>query len=953
MKSIWMLTAGMTWQMRCMVAVLAIVAVSSPGRADQPLDQAAAEELFVRRVWPLLSERCLACHGAQDDNLQGGLDLRSITAINTGGDSGEPAIDRDNPLASPLLAAITDGGDGWSLMPPKESERLSEDQVRSIRDWIVGGSPWPSESRIAEIKAANSDRWAAEDGILVKTSGGQSQSWTDRRYRPESLWAYQPVVRPSITETGAKAIDRLISNAMPEGVVPAPPADRLTLIRRASFDLTGLPPTADEVAAFIGDPNDDDQAFANLVDRLLQSPHYGERMAQHWLDVVRYADSSGLANDYQRGNAWRYRDYVVRSFNEDKPYNHFVIQQIAGDEIDIDDPEGIVATGFLRMGPWELTSMEVAKVARQRFLDDVTNSVGETFLAHSLQCARCHDHKFDPVPTSDYYAIQAVFATTQLAERNAPFLKHENTQGFEQREYLLKQQQQHQDTLARLDQQLMLSAQAWFKEQGIDPSAWNATAQKISAGDGSRFNAVRSAMMKAGIPEDQFPPKAYDFTPEDYGNERVARKGLERLSWELDRYEPYALSVYNGRTPELKSVNRPLRIPKDRLTNGELETSSILVGGDPFSPGEAVSPGVLTILNDGQPYPIPHAIDGRRRAFAHWVASPENPLMTRAIVNRVWMWHFGQAIAGNPNNFGSTGAPPTHPELLDFLAASLVENGWSIKSLHRAIMNSETYRRSSSHPAIDALRKADPLGTSYAVFKPRRLSAEEIRDAMLVATGELNRTLGGIPNRPEINLEAALQPRQVMGTFASAWTPDPLPQQRHRRSLYSLKLRGLADPALEVFNTPSPDFSCERRDLSTVTPQAFTLLNGQSTHSRALALAAAVLKENDSKEAAIRKIFQRTISRLPTAEETAICIQHWQELLPMVDAVTPTKAPPREVRRDAVEENTGEKFSFVERLYAYDDFVPDLRREDTTASVRALADVCLVLLNTNEFIYVY
>jgi len=224
---------------------------------------------------------------------------------------------------------------------------------------------------------------------------------------------------------------------------------------------------------------------------------------------------------------------------------------------------------------------------------------------------------------------------------------------------------------------------------------------------------------------------------------------------------------------------------------------------------------------------------------------------------------------------------------------------------------------------------------------------------MLVATGELNRTLGGIPNRPEINLEAALQPRQVMGTFASAWIPDPLPQQRHRRSLYSLKLRGLADPALEVFNTPSPDFSCERRDLSTVTPQAFTLLNGQSTHNRALALAAKVLQENDSKEAAIRMIFQQTISRLPTAEETAICIKHWQDLLPMVDAVTPTKAPPREVRRDAVEENTGEKFSFVERLYAYDDFVPDLRPEDANANVRALADVCLVLLNTNEFIYVY
>lgn len=938
---------------RCLICVLPLLIVAPVVQAKTPTNQAEAEELFVRRVWPLLNERCLACHGADVDEIQGGLDLRSMAGIESGGDSGQPSLDRDTPLASPLLAAITDGGDGWSIMPPKESERLSDEQVSWIRDWIVGGAPWPNESRVAEIKNANADRWESEDGILVKTSGGQSPSWTDRRYRPESLWAYQPVARPNITETGSRAIDRLIADAIPEGIVAAPPADRATLIRRASFDLTGLPPTPDKVAAFVNDLDDDDHAFAKLVDRLLDSPHYGERMAQHWLDVVRYADSSGFANDYERGNAWRYRDYVIGSFNQDKPYNRFVVEQIAGDEMDENDPEMLVATGFLRMGPWELTGMEVAKIARQRFLDDVTNSVGETFLAHSLQCARCHDHKFDPVPTRDYYAIQAVFATTQLAERSAPFLADENTSGFEQRKYLLSQKQQHQETLARLDLQLLQSAQNWFEEHGIDPAQWNAAVKKANANAGAVFAAARSAMMKAGVPEDQYPPKLYGFTPEDFGNERVARKGLERLSWELDRYEPYALSVYNGRTPDVKSVNRPVRVPDDRMTRGELETSCILVGGDPFSPGEPVAPGILSALSGGQPFAIPDTTSGRRTAFARWVASANNPLATRAIVNRIWMWHFGQPIAGNPNNFGSTGAPPTHPELLDFLAASLVENDWSIKSLHRAIMNSETYRRSSKHPTIDLLRKADPLGHSYAVFKPRRLSAEEIRDAMLVATGELNRTLGGIPNRPEINLEAALQPRQVMGTFASAWIPDPLPGQRHRRSLYSLKLRGLVDPSLEVFNTPSPDFSCERRGSSTVTPQAFTLLNGQSTHNRALALAAEVLKTSDSKEDAIRNIFQQTLSRLPTADETSFCIEHWDSLLPVVAVVTPTTAPSREVRRDAVEENTGEKFTFIERLYAYDDFVSDLRPEDASVDARALADVCLVLFNTNEFVYVY
>jgi hypothetical protein len=247
----------------------------------------------------------------------------------------------------------------------------------------------------------------------------------------------------------------------------------------------------------------------------------------------------------------------------------------------------------------------------------------------------------------------------------------------------------------------------------------------------------------------------------------------------------------------------------------------------------------------------------------------------------------------------------------------------------------------------------DPNGTSYAVFKPRRLAAEELRDAMLAATGELNPALGGIPNRPEINLEAALQPRQVMGTFAAAWTPNPLPEQRHRRSLYALKLRGLADPLLEVFNAPAPDFSCERRDASTVTPQVFSLFNGQSTHARALALAHRVLKETKSDEEAIARCFQLTFSRRPTAEELKSCLAHWREIEWMPGDAPPAPKPPLEVRRDAVEENTGEKFSFIEKLHAYADFVPDLQPADVPRRTRALADVCLVLFNSNEFAYVY
>jgi hypothetical protein len=743
---------------------------------------------------------------------------------------------------------------------------------------------------------------------------------------------------------------------------PAPLADRATLIRRATFDLTGLPPSPEEVAAFLRDPLTDEQAFAKVVERLLASPHYGERMAQHWLDVVRYADSSGFANDYERGNAWRYRDYVVRAFNADKPYTQFVREQIAGDEIAPDDPEMLVATGFLRMGPWELTGMEVAKIARQRFLDDVTNSVGETFLAQSLQCARCHDHKFDPVPTRDYYAVQSVFATTQLAERPAAFLPSENTRGFEEKKYLEARRTEHLATLQRLDEQMLQAATEWFKEKGIDPARWNAAVAQArnrnSANKGREFadvfSAARNAMMRQGTPEEQFPPKLYGFTPEDYGNERVARKGLERLKWEMERYEPFALSVYNGRTPNVKAVYQPQRVPANRLTEGELEGTAILIYGDPFALGDKVKPGVLSVIGGAEKTPIPEAIEGRRKAFAEWVANAENPLTTRAIVNRVWLWHFGQPLAGNPNNFGSTGKRPTHPELLDWLAATFVEQGWSFKALHRLIMNSDAYRRSAKHPQHKLLAEKDPNGVSYAAFKPRRLSAEELRDAMLTATGELNRRLGGIPNRPEINLEAALQPRMVMGTFAAAWQPNPTPAERHRRSLYALKLRGLPDPFLEVFNAPAPDFSCERRDVSTVTPQVFSLFNSQASAARALALAARVLKETKNDADALRLCFQLLYGRAPEAAELELCLAHWRAMeakqrTARLDALK----LPRQVTREAVEENTGEKFSFVEKLAAYAEFIPDLQPKDVDARTRALADVCLVLFNANEFAYVY
>ena len=955
----------LTLRHSALAGMLLLIPMHAATAADAHAD---AEALFVRRVWPLLQEKCLACHGQDEKKIKSGYDMRTREGLLRGGESEQAAVVPGKVGHSPLLLSISREHPDWEPMPPKEADRLTAQQTVWLREWIAGGAPWPDEAQAKKIATANTEKWNAEDGERVKTSGGLSPEWTDRRYQPEGLWAYRRVRKDEagrVKDEGVHPIDALLAERMPAGLAPAPAADARTFIRRATFDLTGLPPMPEEVAAFEAESARDPQsAIRVVIDRLLASPHYGERMAQHWLDVARYADTSGFANDYERGNAWRYRDYVVRSFNADKPYDQFIREQIAGDEIDPDNPEMLIATGFLRGGPWELTAMEVAKIARQRFLDDVTNSVGETFLAHSLQCARCHDHKFDPIPTRDYYSVQAVFATTQLAERRTPFLEAENRTGFEEGRYLEARKRELTESLKSVKAKATVeAARAWFKEQGRDATDFEKAvadvAGKSPAGgeEDTALGPVRKLMQQRKVHPDLIPPPNAGFSPADYGNERVARKGLERLKWEMERYEPFAFAVYGGRTPELKSITAPQRMPADRLAKGELEKSCILTGGDPFSPGAEVKPGVLSMLDAQLPpsaFPLPASIEGRRRAFAEWVASPDNPLTTRAIVNRVWLWHFGEPIAGNPNNFGSTGKKPTHPELLDWLAATFVGNGWSFKTLHRAVMTSEAYRRSATHPGPAALAEKDPAGTSHAVFKPRRLTAEELRDTMLAVTGELNPALGGIPVRPEINLEASLQPRQVMGTFAAAWVPNPSPAQRHRRSIYALKVRGLPDPMMEVFNQPGPDFSYERREASTVTPQVFTLFNGGQTHARALALAHRALKETRSDEQAIARCFALAFSRRPTADEMQACLAHWRKIEAMIADEKPAAAKrPIEVRRDAIEENTGEKFSFQEKLHANADFVPDLQPADVPPHTRALADVCLALLNSNEFAYVY
>jgi hypothetical protein len=875
------------------------------------LSASEAETIFALKVLPILKAKCLACHGDDPEKLKGNFDLRSREKLLAGGDSG-PALIPGKAKESALYRAVTRTDESISAMPPKENDKLTESEVKAFREWIDGGAPWPGEKRIREIVEASKP-----SGVQVKTSGGLSPDWTNRRYQPEDLWAYQPLKKISIPEGGENPVDAFLNAKMKQmGIAPAPSTNRQTLIRRVTFDLTGLPPTPPEVEAFLQDSAEDRVAFEKVIDRLLASPHYGEKMARHWLDVTRYADSSGFANDFERGNAWRYRDYVVRSFNQDKPYPQFIREQIAGDEIDPNSPELLIAVGFLRMGAWELTGMEVPRIARQRFLDDITDAVGQTFLGQMLQCARCHDHKFDPVPTRDYYRIQAAFATTQITERSAPFLAEENRCGFEERKYLEARRKSLEAELNRIQSKEKVAQEKWLAEH---PEA-----------------------------KGQKPPRHEFLSPADLGMERIARKGLERLKWEFDRYEPFALSVYSGHTPNLKSILNPFRLPKD-LLSGEREVTAILAGGDPFSATQKVTPGVLSIAGEAN---LPETVSGRRLALANWIADERCPLTARVMANRIWLWTMGTALAGNPNNFGATGKKPTHPELLDWLAGEFFARGWSMKQLQRLILTSEAYRRTSQHPDPKLLASKDPSRISYAIHAPRRLTAEELRDVMLMASGELNPMLGGIPVRPEIHPDVALQPRQVMGTFAAAWEPSPSPAQRHRRTLYALQLRGVRDPFLDVFNAPSPELSCESRDLSTVAPQAFALMNNATMRDRSLALAAKLMKETKTPEEAIRLAFTRTISRLPTERERELCLTHWRTETERHRQLK-FELPPRirELTREAVEENTGEKFRFVERFESAADFVPDLHPSQVSAEVRGLMEVCLVLLNLNEFVY--
>ena len=845
-----------------------------------------AEAVFRDTVQPILKQHCLGCHG--EGELFGQLDLRNRDGLVEGGSRG-PAIVPGDAGASLLYRALDHSGE--LRMPP--AGRLPDEAVAAIGEWINGGAPFAEGSTVADL------------------------DWGE--FEEEDLWAFRPVSK--IDAPGD--VDSFLRIKLAEaGLTPAPRADRRTLIRRATIDLTGLPPAPEQVEAFVTDPAGEKAAFGKVVDRLLASPRYGERWGRHWLDVTRYADTAGFSNDYERPNAWRYRDYVIRSFNNDKPYDRFVLEQVAGDELFPGDPEAVLATGFLRMGPWEHTGMSVTAVTRQQWLDDVTHSTATAFMGLTLGCAKCHDHKFDPIPTSDYYRVQAAFATTAFAKRPLPFLPEEDSSGFaagrKRIEGLIAQLEEKRDRFAGISRRHLV--------------------QKFRV---SRFEDVPEVSRKldAGLTDEQMWAR------------RIVNKHLSHHAESIKRYEPLAYSVTSGLVEGWNDVGPGGAGSYMKKPDYENVKMHVLVGGSLESPGERVTPGVLSAIErySGLRAPkLPETTSGRRSALAKWIADSRNPLTARVMANRIWQHHFGRGLAGNANNFGKMGSRPTHPALLDWLASRFVEEGWSVKALHRIIMASDAYQRASDVPEGAAER--DPGNSLLSHFTPRRVEAEVLRDSLLAVAGELSQSMGGPGTNPQISRDAAEQPRFTQGGLRPPYYEEGRRKDRNRRSVYSFQQRSLIDPMIEVLNGASVDLSCERRDATTVPTQAFALFNGELSYDLALAFAKRLQNETDR---VVDRAFELAYGRSPSEEERALAERHVKEMTAYHHEHAPAPRREREALVRALPSQlSGATFHFTEDLPPWE-YEENLHASQVGPETRALADLALVLFNSNEFAYVY
>ncbi len=736
----------------------------------------------------------------------------------------------------------------------------------------------------------------------------------------KSHWSFQPPVRPEIPAVKNQKWIRnpidafILAKLEAAGMTPAPEADRLTLIRRVMLDLTGLPPTPEEVNAFLNDTRPG--AYERLVDRLLASPHHGERWATYWLDVVRFAESNGYELDAERPQAWRYRDYVIRSFNADKPYDVFLTEQIAGDELAAGkDPRDcadlLIATGLHRCGPVHVVGGNLDKdMVRQEILTEMVNGLGSAVLGLTLGCARCHDHKFDPISAGDYYRIEAFFAPAEytevdLATDEEKKERKKKADAIEAKMTPLKKQ------VAAIDAPVRKRVEE-AKREGLEPQYREALAvpankrtpeQKKLAEDSKRLVKVSWDEILAAM------------SPEDHARRAAIREKIHALEAQIPPPPAAAWAI---------------------KTEDSAAKSFVLKRGDLKRRAAIALPAFPRVLVSAEAKPK------SRLELAKWLTRPDHPLTARVMVNRLWQHHFGEGIVATPNDFGARGELPTHPELLDWLACELANPGrqsggdrhpgtgvpgtptsWSLKTLHRLIVLSSTYRQAS---AVAANPK-DPDNRLLSRMNPRRLEAEAIRDSVLTAAGTLNPQVGGpsikVPLEPEVYDLIFTE-----GEPDGLWPVTPDAGQHTRRSVYLFNKRNVRIPLFEAFDQPDTLTSCADRPVSTFAPQALILMNGPFTQEQGKKMAVKLVRDFGTDPAKqIEELYRHTVGRKPTAEEKKLAIEF-------------LKAQAATIRE---RQKAGQPIGLD---------AGDVPPGADVAEVRSLADLCVAIFNTNEFVYI-
>jgi len=746
------------------------------------------DAVFKDRIQPLLTEHCNACHSQA--KASGGLTIASLDQLLTGGKHGR-ALTPGNASQSLLIQYIK--GEKNPRMP-------------------LGGE-LPADA-LAKLTAAIN-----EMAPLAETTKSAD---------PHMDWLLHKPQPPSIPAAQNKAWIRnpidafILSKLESKSLTPAPPADRRSLIRRVYFDLIGLPPSPEEVQEFATNTAPD--AYEKLIDKLLADSRYGERWARHWLDLARFAESDGFAIDGERPTAWRYRDYVIRAFNKDKPYDQFIKEQLAGDELERGaGADRLTALGFLRMGTWEADANFKTQL-RQDVLNEITTTIPQVFLGLTVGCARCHDHKYDPIPQRDFYRFQSFFAATRVEDRPAPFTEVENPALMKR---LMRQYEDESETasegLKKIEERL--------KQKYI-------TAKNLKPDDKNAADFLKAL-------KDQKDPI---YTADERKEHERVKTNARKFSDAFPRYRPVAYAVSDVVPPQVPSVAE----------------TYVLAGGELANKGEKVEPGFLScITGKSEPATIPFAggSSGRRTALASWIASPDNPVTARVMMNRLWQHHFGDGIIRTPSDFGKNGDRPSNPQLLDYLATQFMEKKWSLKAMHKMMLLSNTYQQSTENPDAKRFTEVDPDNRLMWRMNWQRLEAETLRDSILAVAGRLEKSPGG----PGVFLDIPSDVAEGFEFFK--WFPSDEKDQR-RRTIYTFQRRSVMNQMVEVFDGANMSETCARRSTTTVAPQAFTLLNSEFTNNEAKHFAQRVIElAGPAREKQIDKAFWLAVDRAPSAIE--------------------------------------------------------------------------------------